>query len=130
MIYVFDPNQELSECCGCAITPDGLLTLSVDSNLTGNPLTGSALTSGVIKIISSTPTKWPLCDPTKPVPTTGVSAWGTHIQNQLDTTDFETETEFSDSNLSAGELKSLVAKCQAVGVVGSGAGTCSCGQFK
>lgn len=130
MIYVFDPNQELSECCGCAITPDGLLTLSVDNDLTANPLTGSTLSSGVIKIVSSAPTKWPSCDPTKPVPTIGVRAWGTHIQNQFETTNFETETEFSDGNLSAGELKSLEAKCQAVGVVGSGSGICSCGQSK
>ena len=52
-IYVFDPYQELAECCSCKITPDGLLTLSVANNLTANTLTGVPLSSGVIKIVSS-----------------------------------------------------------------------------
>ena len=29
MIYVFEPDQQMAECCGCLITPDGLLTLSI-----------------------------------------------------------------------------------------------------
>jgi hypothetical protein len=28
MIYVYDSNQEMNECCGCLTTPDGLRTLS------------------------------------------------------------------------------------------------------
>lgn len=52
-IYVFDPYQELAECCSCKITPDGLLTLSVSDNLTANTLTGVPLSSGVVKIVSS-----------------------------------------------------------------------------
>ena len=28
MIYVFDPFEDMQECCGCPVTPDGLLTLS------------------------------------------------------------------------------------------------------
>ena len=43
-IFVFDPEQELTECCSCLLTPDGLRTLSVNTNLTGNPLTGVILT--------------------------------------------------------------------------------------
>ena len=39
-IYVFDQDQQLSECCGCLVSPDGLQTLSVNTNLTANPLTG------------------------------------------------------------------------------------------
>ncbi len=39
MIYVFDNDQEMNECCGCITTPDGLRTLSVKNNLTNNPLT-------------------------------------------------------------------------------------------
>jgi len=44
--FVFYPNQELSECCSCLQTPDGLGTLSVDKDLTSNPLTGVTLTTG------------------------------------------------------------------------------------
>ena len=40
MIYVFDADQQLSECCGCVETHNGLRTLSVKRDLTSNPLTG------------------------------------------------------------------------------------------
>jgi len=53
-IYVFDPNQEMSECCECRLTPDGLRTLSVNSDLTSNPLTPVTLSTGLIKIVSTT----------------------------------------------------------------------------
>src|SRR5580658_10716662 len=39
MIYVFDADQQLSECCGCLERHNGLRTLSVHSDLTSNPLT-------------------------------------------------------------------------------------------
>ena len=31
LIYVFEPDQQMAECCGCLITPDGLLTLSINT---------------------------------------------------------------------------------------------------
>jgi hypothetical protein len=131
MIYVLTPDQQVAECCGCALTPDALLTLSVNDNLTSNPLTNVIPTNGDIKIISSTGA--PTCNPSKPVPAAGVRAWGTHIQsgttsNLIDTlTSFETETAFSDSSLSTGELKMLQNKCQAIQNNGSGYGICTCG---
>ena len=33
MVYVFDADQQLSECCGCVETHNGLRTISVRSNL-------------------------------------------------------------------------------------------------
>ncbi len=51
--YVFDDSQELTECCACEITPDGLLSEDVKTQLTANPLTGKVPTRGVIKAISS-----------------------------------------------------------------------------
>src|ERR1700736_165544 len=30
LIYVFDANQELSQCCGCFVSANALLTLSVN----------------------------------------------------------------------------------------------------
>ncbi len=83
MIYVFDPKQNMQECCGCPVTPDGLLTLSYgfatppsanpnspyNGNLTDNPVsvggqffyyTGPSsyrvspyLQDGVIRIVST-----------------------------------------------------------------------------
>src|SRR5450755_1700226 len=52
-IFVFDDSEELTECCSCVITPDGLLSESVNKNLTANPITGIKPTRGVIKLISS-----------------------------------------------------------------------------
>ena len=117
LIYVLQPDQELAECCACTLTPDALLTLSVIDDLTSNPLTNVTLSTGDIKIISSTS-----CNAAAPAPAAGIRAWATHIQ-----TVFVTETEFSDSSLSAGELKTLENKCKAIQNNGSGHGVCSCG---
>jgi hypothetical protein len=121
-IYVFDPMQELAECCSCKITPDGLLTLSVANNLTANTLTGVPLSSGVIKIVSSS-----TCNATAPKPAPGIRAWGTHTQIGMSATFVETETEFQDSGLSAVELSRLSSECSGVQLIGSGHGKCSCG---
>jgi hypothetical protein len=121
MVYVFEPDQQLAECCGCGITPDGLLTLSINNNLVSNPLTPVTLTTGAIKIVSST--GYPTCNPGKPTPVTGIRAWGTHIQAG----GVVTETEFTDSTLSAGELTLLKNRCNSILNNGSGFGVCSCG---
>ena len=121
MIYVFEPDQQLAECCGCMITPDGLLTLSVDRNLTNNSLTGATLINGAIKIVSSTGP----CNAAKPVPAAGIRAWVTHFQDPP--SDFLTETPFSDATLSAGELSNLAADCKILQTEGSGRGICRCG---
>ncbi len=36
MIYVFDDDEEMGECCGCPLTPAQLATFSVENNLTSN----------------------------------------------------------------------------------------------
>jgi hypothetical protein len=131
MIYVFDQDQQLEECCGCVETHNGLRTLSVKNNLTSNQLTGGHSTNGVIKIISAAVNNSP-CDPTSNVsPKANLRAWGTHTQNFVvngNVTGFPiTETEFSDSPLGATELASLQAECRFVFLLGSGHGVCSCG---
>jgi hypothetical protein len=127
MVYVFDNDQQMSECCGCITTPDGLRTFSVLKNLTGNPLTGVISNNGDIKIVSAAVNNSP-CDATSNVtPTVTLRAWGTHIQNKVGTAYPITETEFLDAPLSAGELASLQADCYFVNRLGSGRGVCSCG---
>jgi hypothetical protein len=127
-IFVFDSNQEMSECCGCLNTPDGLATLSINSDVTGNPLTGVALTTGAIKVLSVTPINnaCPL-----PGQSTGtdyiepaIRAWATHIQN----VNFaETEASSQDATLSLGEVVRLREECYAIVLDGSGKGVCTCG---
>ena len=119
MIYVFAPDQQMAECCGCGLTPNALLTLD-GINLLSNPLTDVSLPTGVIKIVSST--GYPACNPSNPVPATGLSAWATHTQ-ALGVT---TETPFLNSTLSTGELKNLANTCAIITREGSGAGVCTC----
>jgi hypothetical protein len=138
MIYVFRPDQQMAECCGCKVTPNALLKLSVNDNLTSNPLTGGTLTAGAIKILSAAPNvagpkgSSKVCDAgsvvTPPVPTPTLRAWGTHI----DDSGTITETEFLAADLSGTEFVSLVLGCSFIeGTLippglGSGAGTCDC----
>jgi hypothetical protein len=127
MIYVFDNDQQLTECCGCVETHNGLRTLSVRNNLTSNPLTGIRSNNGVIKIVSAAVNNSP-CDPTANVtPKANLRAWITHIQNAVGTAWPITETESSDSTLGATELANLQAQCNFVNILGSGHGICSCG---
>jgi hypothetical protein len=102
--YVFDDSQELTECCACVVTPDGLLSESVNNELTANPLTGPPRkTRGVIKVISSS-----TGDPTATVPTAGLRGWATHVQAAPFV---RTETALADSNLAAGEQTLLQQLC-------------------
>jgi hypothetical protein len=127
MVYVFDADQQLTECCGCVETHNGLRTLSVRNNLTSNPLTGVRSTNGVIKIVAAAVNDSP-CDPTSNVaPKANLRAWGTHIQNAVGAAFPITETEYSDSTLGATELANLQAQCAFVNILGSGQGICSCG---
>jgi hypothetical protein len=126
MIYVFYPDEEMDECCGCALTPDGLNTLSVNTNLTANPLTGILAISGVVKIVSATDTTG-VCNPTTVTPVAGAVAWGTHILAPSTGGYWITESEFQSAPLSGAELGELQSECNSIQKVGSGHGICSCG---
>jgi len=77
-IYVFDDSEELTQCCTCVVTPDGLLSESVNQNLTANPLTGQKPTRGVIKILSDSYAAANANNPSLLAPGLRVSA--THVQ--------------------------------------------------
>jgi hypothetical protein len=119
-IYVWRSDQELSECCSCPITPNGLLTLSVRA-LTINPGDhAGAATAGSIAIISDT-----ACNATAPTPTPDLRAWATHVNLNTVTSLYDvTETEALDTPLSAGELAEASSRCGFIRVNGSGAGQC------
>jgi hypothetical protein len=133
-IYIFDDSQEMRSCCACSITSDGLLSESVNRELTSDEFTGRGeMTRGVIKILSSSSS-----DPTNPVPAPGLRAWGTHIQGAAVATDgkikqaavtgpwYVTETKFADGNLSKTELLNLGQTCSFGLTIGSGYGLCAC----
>src|SRR5580700_5118473 len=79
-IYVFDDSEELTQCCSCAITPDGLLSESVKLNLTANPIRGIVNSRGVIKVISSANESDFFTNFAPNTPTPGLRVWMTHIQ--------------------------------------------------
>jgi|SRR5271166_2452272 len=110
-IYVFDDSEELTECCSCDITPDGLLSESVNKNLTANPLTSIKPTRGVIKIISSCRESDVTTSFQSNLPTPGIRAWATHVQ-KLTSGYSVTETPFADANLAAGEQALLENLCR------------------
>jgi len=103
MIYVFDDDEEMGECCGCPLTSAQLATFSVEANLTSNwglqggPENGDH-SNGAIAIVATAPNV-PLCiggggneacnggcDPTN-VPgysvTTGSNLLGSVTHNQI-----------------------------------------------
>jgi len=144
MIYVFQNDQQMTECCGCEVTSNGLRTLSVTNDLTAHPLTGISAKplNGVIKIVSAAVNGGGLttpCDPTgglvfpglsaeNVVPTPSIRAWGSHNQNKVGTAYPVTETEFTDATLSLDELDTnLEETCVFTQHLGSGHGVCSCG---
>ncbi len=126
--YVFNDSQELSECCACVVTPDGLLSEDVKTNLTSNPLTGIVDTRGVIKVVSSASS-----DATAPVPTPGLRGWATHIQTNAALGGARgvavgaiTETTVEDANLGTAEETFLGELCWFAVYLGSGQAVCSC----
>jgi hypothetical protein len=123
-IYVFDDSEELTQCCSCKITSDGLLSESVRLNLTANPIRGVVNTRGVIKVISSQTEDDVNTGFAPNTAVAGLRVWMTHIQGTNVTLSpgnpvvpvvvspyFVTETPAADSHLSAGEKLLLENLC-------------------
>ena len=126
-IYMFDDSQEFQECCSCEVTPDGLTSEWINTELLGNSLTGKSNTRGVIKVVSSSTNPG---DPTNNTLAPGLRGWATHIQNTKvgdgPQTYAVTETALADSNLSSTENLDLEELCSFSITLGSGKGVCSC----
>jgi len=125
-IYVFDDSQELQACGACPISPDGLLSEDVKTQLTNNTCTGKVPARGVIKVVSdSGGIPWAVS------PAAGLRGWATHIQSAANkgagpyTT---TETAVADSNLGGTETGLLNMLCYyAIAAGPSDDGLCSGG---
>jgi len=136
-IYVFDDSEEMRSCCACYITKDGLLSESVNKELTADEFTGRGqIARGVIKVVSSLSD-----DPTDVRVEPGLRGWMTHIQattttfpsgagNDANAVEkgpwFVTEDALADSNLTALEEANLGALCSYGLTIGSGYGYCPC----
>jgi hypothetical protein len=123
-IYVFDTQEEMSECCSCLLTPNGLRTLSLNSNLANNPLTGLALTSGAVYVVSASNTSGDCAIQNKITPTSGgVRAWMTHLDGFV----LGGAAPSPDATLSTAEQNRLQVSCYSIQLNGSGQGICTCG---
>jgi hypothetical protein len=138
-VYAFSPDEQLISCCSCLVTPDGLVHLGVNADLTSKTLTGVIPTSVVVKLVStlagaagtgtscsnSAATVVPgLVAPAAGAIVPGLLAWGTtlHPQGAAFVT---TETAFTPSTLSAGEIASISGRCASILGNGSGFGICN-----
>ena len=118
-IYVFDPAQELKECCSCPVSTDGLLTVPLHS-LTDNPANGVFSSTGVIKIVAdNSGSGTGSCNPTNPVPAPELRSWMVNSQSSI------TEEEFQATPLSGQELFELGLLCSFIPNQ-SGPGVCRC----
>jgi len=120
-IYVWRNDQELSECCSCPVSKNGLLTLSVAA-LTANPGDHTpGPTSGSVAILADS-----ACDPVNPTPVADLRAWATHVNVDTGAAGgFDvTETEAPDTPFSAGEQTEASGRCGFLRVNGSGHGRC------
>lgn len=124
-IYVFNNAEEMEGCCSCKITPNGLLTLSINNNLTTNNLTPGSLTRGVVKVLSTAPNGgW--CSAAAGNLNPGIRGWMTHTQKSTGTSFSQTEEELTDASLGQAELADLQEDCGVLIELGSGFGVCSC----
>jgi hypothetical protein len=135
LIYVFDANQQMAECCGCFVSANGLLTLSVNNNLTSNPLLGPQLHTGLIEVFTDfNPANPPApgnCDPRVINPFFGLDADITHVQNKVGATFPITEEDFKESTIfnpiPPGQVADLAEDCTVIHKVGGGvSGICTC----
>jgi hypothetical protein len=127
-VYAFSPDEQLISCCSCLITPNGLVTLSANSDLVSKTLTGVIPTSIVVKLLATGAgagftgsncagsaalagnAAFPLVQ--------GMQGWGTTLHTGPPVG--VSETPFSRSLLSAGELASITGRC--AGIIGNGSG--------
>jgi uncharacterized protein YjdB len=126
-IYVFAADQQLSECCACKITKNGLRTLSLSTDLTSNPLTGQMLTNGTVQIVPTAPASDGTCDAASFTPAGKLSLWATHIETVAPGSLTITGGHAQTAPLSSTDLPYLQNQCQLIQTLGSGQGICTCG---
>ena len=127
-VYAFSMDEQLVSCCSCLITPNGVMSLGVNSDLTIKTLTGVVPTSVTVKLLSTLAGAGTSCTNSAATVTTativgGMAAWGTTL-HAAPGGFATTETPFTPATLSAGELASIGGRCASILGNGSGFGVC------
>jgi hypothetical protein len=128
-VYAFSPDEQLVSCCSCLITPNGLVSLSVNADLVSNTLTGVRPNSVVVKLVNTAATATfsgtactnsaALAGQTGFPLAAGMQAFGTTVHaGAVAGTFATTETPFLRATLSAGELASITNRC--ANIIGNG----------
>jgi hypothetical protein len=133
-VYAFDPGEEMISCCSCLVTPNQVVNLGVNANLTVKTLTGVIPTSVTVKLLntlagtggtglSCTNSATAAGGANFPI-VNGIVAYGTTPQ-AIGTKFNVVEHPFIPSTLSPAELASLTNRCS--NIVGNGSlyGICS-----
>lgn len=148
MIYVFDNDEEMGECCGCPISPADLQTYSFQKNLLSNwGLAGGVAGGDGIVVVrsavinnrnctsfgfpfSSSPACNGGCDPS-----TGYSVNGPLLGSITEAEQVDGATNILELPLfsnGSGDLTNnhyLISQCTALVGNGSGTGICNCPNF-
>jgi hypothetical protein len=135
--YTYSPDEQMVSCCSCLVTPNGLASLSVVQDLTSNTLTPIVPTSVVVKLLvtaggatGSTCNAGALASSPTTRFVSGLAAWGSTVHElpvtagTPATTYGVTETPFTQSTLSAAELRRMSTLCGFIQANGSGYGIC------
>lgn len=124
-VYTFDPSEEMVSCCSCLVTPNALVSLSVQGDLISNTLSPSTPTSVVVKLLATRPPDEVTCNPGSFGDLgLGMRAWGTTLHALPDGTYGLTEGSFLRGGLSEAEEDHLVTFCGFIQSNGSGFGIC------
>jgi len=125
-LYIFSPGQQLSACCSCPLTPNHLVTLSVQKDVMKNLLT-PALPMSITIAIAATTEVGGTCNASNVQPAnlvSGLRAWGTTWHAIKGSGFAETETAFSPVILSTSELNKMNSYCGFIQTIASGYGIC------
>jgi hypothetical protein len=140
-VYMFDYQEEMASCCSCAVTPNGLISLSVQQDLISHTLTPARPSSGVVKLLATVPvgnscsnSAAAVATPPAPCslapnspgcPAPGMVAWAaTNHAGPLGVAWSTVETSFTPATLSDSELAHLGQVCSFILGQGSTFGTC------
>jgi hypothetical protein len=132
-VYAVDPSEELIACCSCLLTPNQVMNLGVNADLTIKTETGVVPPSVTIKLVNT------LAGPAGAATSctnsatsaggagfplaVGMAAYGTTPQ-AVGTKYNQVEHPFIPSTLSAAELASLTGRCATIVGNASGYGIC------
>jgi len=130
-VYAFTVDEALFSCCSCTVTPDALVSISVQHDMFPNVLMLILPSALVVKVIASTGR----CNASSVAAANladGLAAWGSKLHSVTVggvTTLGTTETPFVQKGLSAADLARLTGYCGFIQAIGSGFGICrSCRQ--